>query len=390
MLVCTMFAGSSFAQSKELSLQQAVQTAITNHPAVQQSNLFIQQQQTLVKTATTFDPLNVTSSFGQINSGLFDYNVGVSQSFKLPGAYKAEKNLLNQNVNIANASAAVTKNELIKNITAAYYNWLYAWQQYYLLNELDSSFREFANYANKKFDVGETGILEKTNAKTQLSDVQLKKKQAEADINIYENELQQWMVSTEKLIAPKEYTPLPSPLLSDSGALQTNPLVQYNQQQIALGNAAVQVEKAKGLPSFSIGGATQSLDRVSSFYVFNAGVNIPLFKTSVKEKTKAAQINVQIAEKENEKTKLQLSSAYNQLFQQYKKASEQLKYYNAEGLQYAAIILNAAIKSYKAGNIGYVEYVQNIKEAVSIKAGYLQAMNDYNQTIIRINYLLNR
>ena len=150
------------------------------------------------------------------------------------------------------------------------------------------------------------------------------------------------------------------------------------------------LEKAKGLPSFAVGAATQSLDKSTPFNIVSAGINIPIFKNGVKTRTKAAQYNIQIAEKEAEKTKLQLSSAYTRLFQQYSKASEQLKYYQTEGLQYAATIINAANKSYKAGNIGYVEYVQNIKDAIGIKAGYLQTINEYNQTIISINYLLNK
>jgi cobalt-zinc-cadmium resistance protein CzcA len=381
---------NSFAQTQPLTLGAARDMALKNHPVIQQSKMFVEQQQTLVKTATIFDPLSISSSFGQINSGMFDYYVDISQSFKAPGVYKSEKNLLQQNVNIASASAAVTKNILIRNVTMAYYNWLYAWQQFHLLNELDSTYRDFANYANKKFTVGETGILEKTNAKAQLSNVQLKRKQAEADIHIYESELLQWMVSRGKLVPPTDYIPLDEPLLSDSSDLQDNPLILYNRQKIAFENATVQVEKARGLPSFSVGGATQSIDKVSPYNIFSAGVNIPIFKNGVKTRTRAAQLNVQMAEKEGEKTKLQLFSAFDQLFEQYNKASEQLKFYNTEGLQYAAVILNAAKKGYKAGNIGYVEYVQNINEAIGIKASYLQTVNEYNQTIIQINYLLNK
>ena len=164
----------------------------------------------------------------------------------------------------------------------------------------------------------------------------------------------------------------------------------YDQEQIGYNQAAVQLEKSRGLPSISIGGATQSIDKVSSYYIFNAGVNIPIFKNGVKSRTKAAQLNVQISEKELEKNSLQLSSAYNQLYEQYIKSADQLKYYREEGLQYAAVILNAANKGYKAGDIGYVEYVQNINEALGIRAGYLQTINDFNQTVIQMNYLLNR
>lgn len=390
-IICALcFCTYSSISQAPLSIDSALHRAYTNHPVIQKDDYLVQQQQTLLQTATTFDPLNFTGSYGQINSGVNDYTVALSQSFKLPGAYKSEKGLLQQHINVAKATALITKNDLKKNVSAAYYNWLYAWQHYFLLNELDSTYQEFENFAEKKFKAGETGILEKTNAKTQLAELQLQKKQSLSDIAIFENELQQWMVTDDKLIPPLAYNPLPAPGINDSSLLEENPFLQYANQQVQLSKALIKVEKAKGMPSFSIGAATQSLDKASSFNVVSAGLNFPLFKNAVKARTKAAQYNVRIAESEAKRIELQLSSAFAQLYQQFNKVSNQLKYYKAEGLEYAQTIINAASKSYTAGNIGYVEYVQNLKEASSIKAGYLRTINEYNQTIIEINYLLNK
>ena len=69
---------------------------------------------------------------------------------------------------------------------------------------------------------------------------------------------------------------------------------------------------------------------------------------------------------------------------------QQLKYYQTECLPMAESIINAAQLSYKSGDIGYIEYIQNIKDAIKIKTDYLAAINSYNQTIIQLNYLLNR
>jgi cobalt-zinc-cadmium resistance protein CzcA len=150
------------------------------------------------------------------------------------------------------------------------------------------------------------------------------------------------------------------------------------------------VERARGLPSFAIGAATQSLDRVAAYNIVTLGASIPLFNNGVKARVRAAQLGRDMAESGTEKATLELSAAYRQLWQQYDKASEQLDYYRKEGLQYAALILTAAGKGYRAGNIGYVEYVQNIREAIAIREGYLRTVNDYNQAVIQINYLLNR
>ena len=105
-----------FAQSKTLTLQNALDLATKNYPTIQQSSLQTKQQQALTGTATIFDPFNINTGLGQINSKVFDYNVGVAQGFKLPNAYKAEKNLLQQNVTVAKSYEAVTKNQLIKKL----------------------------------------------------------------------------------------------------------------------------------------------------------------------------------------------------------------------------------------------------------------------------------
>ena len=98
-----------------------------------------------------------------MNSKLLDYNIGVAQGFKLSN--KADRNLLNQNVAVAKSFEAVTKNELIKNVSNTYFNWFYNVQQYNLLLETDNLFADYEKYADKKFQVGETSKLEKINIK---------------------------------------------------------------------------------------------------------------------------------------------------------------------------------------------------------------------------------
>jgi cobalt-zinc-cadmium resistance protein CzcA len=144
-----------------LSLDTALGRAYARHPLMRQGDILVRQQQALMGTATVFDPLSMNGSFGQINSSLFDYNVGMSQSFKLPGVYRAERHLLREHVKVALAAQAVTRSELARNVRAAYYSWAYAWQRLALLEELDNTYRDFQRVADKRYGVGETGILEK-------------------------------------------------------------------------------------------------------------------------------------------------------------------------------------------------------------------------------------
>ena len=382
--------GKVSAQTGPLSLDSALGRAYARHPAIRQGDQLIRQQQALVGTATVFDPLSINSSFGQINSSDFDYNVGVSQSFKLPGAYRAERGLLQHNVKVAEAARAETRAELTRNVRAAYTNWSYAWQRYGLLLSLDSAWRDFRQVADKRFAAGETGVLEKTNALAQRAEVQLQLRQAWADIAASAAELRQWMPGTDSLGPPGGFEPLPSLDASDSVWPADHPLLQYARQQVEVSAANVRVEKARGLPSFSVGAATQSLDRISPYNIVSVGASVPLFNFGVKARVKAAEIGRQLAETGVEKTGLELRATYRQWWEQYSRAAGQLDYYRQEGLHYAALILSAAAKGYRSGNIGYVEYVQNIKEATSIREGYLRTVNEYNKAVIQIDYFLNR
>ena len=373
-----------------LTLQNALDLAVKNYPTIQQATLQTQQQQALTGTATILDPFSINTGLGQINSKVFDYNVGVAQGFKLPNAYKAGKDLLKQNVTLAQSYEAVTKNELVRNVSNAYYNWLYSWQQYNLLLQTDSIFADYEKYANKKYKVGESNKLEKINATLQRKDLQIQLSKAKTEVAFYLTDLQKWLRSTHQYQPPVQYTVLPEINLSDSSLVNKHPVLQFLQQQIIAKELAVKAEKAKGQPSFSLGVNAQSLDKQTQFYYGSVGVNIPIFKNGVKAKTQAAKFETEIAKKELDKNQQEISTIFLQQNQLQQQNLQQVKYYQTEGLPMAESIINAAQRSYKAGDIGYIEYIQNIKDAIKIKTDYLIAISNYNQTIIQLNYLLNR
>ena len=387
-LLFSCFSFNANAQTQTFTLQNALDLATKNYPTLQQASLQTQQQQALTKTATVLDPFNINSNLGQINSKLFDYNIGVAQGFKLSN--KADRNLLNQNVAVAKSFEAVTKNELIKNVSNAYFNWLYNVQHYNLLLETDNIFADYEKYADKKFQVGETSKLEKINATLQRKELKMQLAEANSQALFYLTELQKWTRSNESYQAPTKYDALPEINVSDSTLVKNHPVLQFLQQQIIAKELAIKSEKAKANPSFNLGVNTQSLDKENPFYYGSVGINIPLFRNGIKAKTQVAKLETEIAKKELEKSQQELATIYLQQFQLQKQYSEQLNFYKTEGLPMAETIVNAAQRLYKSGDIGYIEYTQNLKDANKIKTDYLIAINNYNQTIINIQYLLNK
>lgn len=390
LLVLSVIGLDSKAQNQTLSLQNAVYLALKNYPTIQQATLHIQQQQALLGTATILDPFNINTGVGQINSNVVDYNVGISQGFRLPNAYKAGKNLLNQNVAVAESYVAVTKNELTRIVSTAYFNWAYSWQQYNLLLQTDSIFSDYERYANKKYQVGESNKLEKINATLQRKDLQIQLSKAKTEVAFYLIELQRWMQGSDQYQAPQQFPTMPEVNLGDSSLVSRHPILQFLRQQVIAKELAIKAEKAKGQPSFNLGVNAQSLDKQRQFYYGSVGINVPLFKNGIKARTQAARFETEIAKRELDKNQLEISTLFLQQDQLQQQSLQQLKYYKTEGLPMAESIIDAAQRSYKAGDIGYIEYIQNIRDAIKIKTDYLSATNNYNQTIIQLNFLLNR
>lgn len=388
LLFFTCFSFNANAQKKTFTLQNALDLATKNHPTSKIAKLQTQQQESLTKNATVLEPFNINSNLGQINSKLFDYNIGVAQGFKLSN--KADRNLLNQNVAVAKSYESVTKNELIKNVSNVYFNWLYNVQQYNLLLESDNIFADYEKYADKKFQVGETSKLEKINATLQRKELKMQLAEIDSQVAFYLTELQKWTKNNEPYQAPTNYDALPEINASDSTLVKNHPILQFLQQQIIAKELAVKSEKAKANPSFNLGVNTQSLEKVNPFYYGSVGINIPLFRNGINAKTQVAKLETEIAKKELEKSQQELATLYLQQFQLQKQFAEQLNFYKTEGLPMAETIVNSAQRLYKSGDIGYIEYTQNLKDAYKIKTDYLTAMNNYNQTIINIQYLLNK
>lgn len=387
-LIMSSFSFTANAQNKPLKLEDAVQSALKNYPTVQQAALQTQQQQALSKTATILDPFNINSNLGQINSKLYDYNIGIAQGFKLSN--KADRNLLNQNVTMAKSYEAVTKSELTRNVSSTYYDWLNSWQQYNLLLQFEAIYVDYEKYADKKFQVGESNKLEKISASLQHKELKQQLAQANTQVINSQSELQKWMLDKEQYQAPINYDMLPAINLSDSTLVSKHPMLGYLQEQIKSKELLQKAEKAKGNPSFNLGVNTQSLDKENPFYYGSVGINIPLFKNGVKAKTEAAKIETEIAKKELEKSQQEFTTVFMQQYQLQKQYAEKLDFYKKEGLPMAENIIVIAQRSYKSGDIGYIEYVQNLKEANKIKTDYLSVMNSYNQTIINMQYLLNK
>ncbi|MBS0424081.1 MAG: CusA/CzcA family heavy metal efflux RND transporter [Proteobacteria bacterium] len=401
-LFCSFFKPlSGYAQTNSKSLDSLIEMAKKQNLQLKTATLEVQQNKTLQKTS--FDPTKTNFSLTQdpTSGGNIDNSIGFTQSFAWPSYYRKQKNVLIQQTALADKYRNLTETELIREVKLAYYNYIYGIEKIRLLNYQDSIYRNFSEKAAVRLKAGETSRLEKLTADNKYQEVLLMRKEALADLQIYELTLQQLLNTTEPVvITDSSLSVLEFRTDQDTSTLNRHPLMNYYQQQVQVKSSTVQLEKAKMLPEFTLGYSHQLVisgfdpAKINRTYFpgtriagIQVGVGIPLFNGANKARLNASKIAVTVSQTQLQRISKELQTQYLRLLQEYQKYQQTIQYYQSMGLKQADEQIRIARVAFSKGEIGYIEFVQSISLAIQSKLQYLSALNQYDQTIIQLNYL---
>lgn len=401
-ILLLLTANFATAQTKQLTLEQAIEQGLVNNKEIANSKLEIQYQKQVKRGSIEIPKTDFTAQFGQINSYISsDTNFGISQTIPFPTLFSANASLGNALVKSSELKAVVSKNELIYRIkqTYSYLQYLYARES--LLDKQDSIYQGFVKSAKARYRTGESTLLEQSTAETQLYETQNTLKENSANIMIYLSQLQALLGSNETIsILEKE---LKEQLFLEENSINKttdNPILAYTEQQLEVAEMQKKVESAKMLPDLTFGYFNQSLigspindssvDLANSshrFQGFHVGVAIPVFFGSYNAKIKAATINMEMAKATLQNNQINIKEQYQQAIQEFNKNKTSLEYYKTSGLPNANLILSKSQVAYKNGEISYSENLFNLKTANGIQENYLLVLVKYNQSISLIDYL---
>ena len=398
---------TSFAhtQVQTVSLEQAINQAVQNNKSITAGKLEIDYQKQFKKSLTEMPKTNIGLQYGQYNSiNKTDNLFTASQTIPFPTVFAANKALGNSLIKGSELKLAVAENELVYQVKQVYGTLQYLHAHKQLLVQQDSIYKGFVKSAALRYKTGEGNLLAKTIAETQSNEVQNLLSQNNADIQIYFSQLQTLLGSKENIsISDILLTEKPISVLTDTNAVNSNPMLVYLTQQIDIADKQKRTETAKILPDITVGYFNQTLigfqnvngtdkyfDGSNRFQGFQIGVGISILNSAGRARAKAAEVNKQIAGNHYELNQSVIQSQYQQAVQEYLKNKGSLDYYKTAALPNADLILKQTIASYSKGEIGYAEYLMGIKNAIGIKENYLKALHQYNHSIINIEYLSGR
>ncbi|WP_430971577.1 CusA/CzcA family heavy metal efflux RND transporter [Sunxiuqinia rutila] len=383
--------GSLKAQENSVTLEQAIERAKENYPSLKAASLDVEKQKALKATAYDLGNTSIYTGKEETGNGAvgIQNQIGVTQSeidlFGIPAKTKLNKS----RTDLAVSKLELTENELVRNVSLAWYRSLVAKKQTELYNQLDSIYTNFLKAAELRFKTQQTSKVEYLSASAKYKELMVNMKQAESE----------YLASLQIL---NQYLMYPGGVkITDAGqawdktihaafsvdSLNNVPLLNYYRKQLDVSDAEWKAEKANFLPKLDLGYSRQSVDGTSGFYGWEAGISVPLLFFSQSGKTKAARINYQITGQEYKQRELELNASYKELLSRYKVMSEVLEYYKSEALPLAAEQIEAANLGYRLGSLSYIEFIQNTESAIKTRQEYLSRLSDFFEIKEQLEYI---
>jgi heavy metal efflux system protein len=400
----SIFTSISAQIPMKVTLKDAIQIALDSNLSIRSAVYSVDMQKALKGASWDIPKTVIEGQYGQFNSYQNDNSFAVSQEFAFPTVYINQAKLSTANIKSAEWQQKDTRLGVATQIKQVYMQLVYLHSRKALLVYQDSLYAGFLHAAELRARSGETNRLEMITARTQSLEIKNQLNQVKIDIGIYNRRLQTLLnmgipvEPVDTMLQRLIFKPM-----KDSLALFTNPSLGLILQQVEVYRITELLERNRMMPDLSIGyfsqtilgtqeidGVTQTFGLGQRFTGIQAGIAIPIWFGPGVSKIKAAKMQEKISRVNADYYTANLLSNYKSLLDEYLKYTTSVDYYEQQAVPEADLIIKQSTQRYKGGALDYLEYVINLNRALGIRQNYLEALNNYNQTIINIDYITGK
>ena len=383
-IIIALFAATGLQAQQPLTLETAIENALTEHPHLKNAALKIDQNRLGIQAAKEIPPLELDLQFGQTNTDLFDYNFSASQGFGNIAANKQRKAVAEANIAMSESELALQRHEITSAVRRDYYQWVYRSQRLEQLEAQAVLQRDFLEKTKLQYDAGEVSRLEKTLAETQ----QL---QAQRAIEVANRELQTALNALKKTAyLTGDFTPsgneLPDmalPAGSDGGDLFTSPI----QQEMKVARQQSVLQQKQLSPEFSLGYFNQSIRPDYSLQGGMIGLAIPFYKKQQKALSEQWEMEAIMATNRMEQRNDVLEKERALALQQATSLKNELDTYGSQLTDQANMLRQLAKAQMDNGDIDFFRYLQSQQMALENELNFLDLKYRYVEAVLRLEYL---
>lgn len=396
-----IFASSFIAGSRTLTLEECLTLAFENNLSLKAGEAALGRASALKGTAFDAPNTGIELSQDATGGGSMENGLKFSQEFEFPTVYIAKRKVLKADYDVEEGSFRELRNKLSGDVSAAYYRLVFACQKIQILNEMSEVYSEFARIADERYNAGETSRLESINAARimakngiALKEAQLARRQASSELSA--------LLGIDDDIEPGDSAlpVLDIPLITQTLQPESTLRGQIGELKLKQSERNLGLAKHEFMPGLFIAATSQLLikgfnpydvDRSrfdkGNFMGFQVGVTVPLFFGAKRAKLQAAKKEVEFARLKKEEENRSILKEYTDALNDYETAAQSLEYYEGQGISQANEMVRLAAISYELGEIDYLEFIQNMETASSVRLEYLESIFRYNLSIITLNTL---
>jgi cobalt-zinc-cadmium resistance protein CzcA len=318
------------------------------------------------------------------------WKIGLQQSFYMPQVNQSKKNYYKEQTKYFEINKDAINTELKKNIRSVYYQLWYLQDKTALYQRLDTIYIGLLKTTVLKVKTGESAGIEKISANVKLKEIETNITQLKKEMLVQQQVLMQ-LLNNSEIILPLDNS-LEKLEYSLQSTSENHPNLLLLQQNVAIANSEIAIQKSNRLPEFSGRVFSQKLYGVEDPYTgFSFSTSFPIFGSGAnRNKIRAAKTEKEVQEQKLQYQTQILKSSLVQRLVEVEKSISGLQFYETSGLHQAEEIIKAANQSYQAGEISYSDLSLYLSQAIEIRKNYLDNLNAYNQAIIEYNYFTNK
>ncbi|GGF80111.1 CusA/CzcA family heavy metal efflux RND transporter [Wenyingzhuangia marina] len=390
-LIIFIFTGlgiSSQAQEKSISLEDAVQIALKNHPKIKAGSLEVSKNESLQNV--TYNLGN--TSIGYKGDGLFVKNnqqvnqIEVSQNFNNIGISKANNRLQNEITQQSTLDQLLIISEVSYQVKQTFYQFQHQKKLQNMYAKLVKAYQKYSNIANARVNAGASNPMEAYTLSSKLKEYELLIKQLRLETENSKKQLQSFL-NSEVAFCPNNNFKKATLEFNDSTQLVW---LEKSKQNIAIAQAKMKVSKTQLNPSFSIGYAAQNYVQGGWLNGISGGISIPLFNNQTKRKIKAQELDVEIAKNKYKSDALVFNQEINKAKNQVLSYQQGVEFYESQVKNVNPEMIRIAELNYQAGEITYLELLNTLQIVSSNEQKYWNQLLAYNQAVAYYQFITNQ
>ncbi|MBK8503563.1 MAG: CusA/CzcA family heavy metal efflux RND transporter [Saprospiraceae bacterium] len=376
------------AQQRPITMDKAIEMAVSNHPSVKAANLQIQQSQAL----QNFKYVPGSTDIGYLGDGLFRSNgqqvnqFVVIQNFPNPAKFKAHNIFQNEQVAQSLLQKQLTEKELRLQVQQIYLKVQERKEIRKLYERFGQLYRQYFQMAKVRVDVGETNRIELLTLQASLNESNLLLNHINLEIINLDKQLMGLLNTDETVTSTDSLILMPFDLVDSSNSLH----IQLARQHIQIEQANIELLNANLKPDFNIGYAVQNYLEDGWLHGLQAGVQIPLFRKQTNQKISAQQLQVGVAKAKLEAEQMRVTQdlwSVKNAIQMYAAGvnyyRDQLEIINPEMERISKL-------NYQAGEISYLELLNTLNLIANNSKGYTEQVLSHNEAVVLYQFLSNQ